>query len=233
MHRVFRGFVLTAIAVFCFVSVGLASEGASPRLATFTCDITPPVGGHPLIWVTSVETVEMPLLAKGVVLDDGKHRYVLCALDWCGLCISSYDLFREKIANSVGIDATHVAVHCVHQHTAPYTDGDAQRLLDQAEKLPTYVDFKFLDDVTDRLADSVRKSLAKFKAFDHIYSHASRMRRRSQGLYGVPLVIRAPYGAGVRALEHHSDAPEALFAHIPGLKVVIPSTPADATPACR
>jgi pyruvate dehydrogenase E1 component beta subunit len=67
-----------------------------------------------------------------------------------------------------------------------------------------------------------------FKAFDQIYSHASRMRRRSQGLYGVPLVIRAPYGAGVRALEHHSDAPEALFSHLPGLKVVIPSTPADA-----
>jgi pyruvate dehydrogenase E1 component beta subunit len=67
-----------------------------------------------------------------------------------------------------------------------------------------------------------------FKAFDHVYSHASRMRKRSQGLYGVPLVIRAPYGAGVRALEHHSDAPEALFTHVPGLKVVIPSTPSDA-----
>ena len=53
-----------------------------------------------------------------------------------------------------------------------------------------------------------------FKAFDQIYSHVSRLRRRSQGLYGVPLVIRAPYGAGVRALEHHSDAPEALFCHV-------------------
>ncbi|MBI5571582.1 MAG: alpha-ketoacid dehydrogenase subunit beta [Desulfomonile tiedjei] len=67
-----------------------------------------------------------------------------------------------------------------------------------------------------------------FKAFDQVYSHASRLRRRSQGLYGVPLVIRAPYGAGVRALEHHSDAPEALFCHLPGMKVVIPSTPAEA-----
>jgi pyruvate dehydrogenase E1 component beta subunit len=67
-----------------------------------------------------------------------------------------------------------------------------------------------------------------FKAFDQIYSHASRMLRRSQGVYGVPLVVRAPYGAGVRALEHHSDAPEALFCHLPGLKVVIPSTPSDA-----
>ncbi len=67
-----------------------------------------------------------------------------------------------------------------------------------------------------------------FNAYDHIYSHASRMRKRSQGMYGVPMVIRTPYGAGVRALEHHSDAPEALFAHIPGLKVVIPATPSDA-----
>jgi len=67
-----------------------------------------------------------------------------------------------------------------------------------------------------------------FKGFDHIYSHASRMLRRSQGVYNVPLVVRAPYGAGVRALEHHSDAPEALFCHVPGLKVVIPSTPYDA-----
>lgn len=67
-----------------------------------------------------------------------------------------------------------------------------------------------------------------FKAFDQVYSHASRMRHRSQGLYGVPLVVRAPYGAGVRALEHHSDAPEALFCHLPGLKVVIPATPSDA-----
>lgn len=67
-----------------------------------------------------------------------------------------------------------------------------------------------------------------FKAYDHVYSHASRIRHRSQGFFGVPMVIRAPYGAGVRALEHHSDAPEALFAHVPGLKVVIPATPSDA-----
>jgi len=67
-----------------------------------------------------------------------------------------------------------------------------------------------------------------FKAFDQLYSHASRMRHRSKGVYGVPMVVRMPYGAGVKALEHHSDAPEAVLAHVPGLKVVIPSTPADA-----
>ncbi len=67
-----------------------------------------------------------------------------------------------------------------------------------------------------------------FNGYDQIYSHMGRLHRRSRGVHGVPMVLRAPYGAGVRALEHHSDAPEALFAHIPGLKVIIPATPTDA-----
>jgi pyruvate dehydrogenase E1 component beta subunit len=54
------------------------------------------------------------------------------------------------------------------------------------------------------------------------------MRNRSRGKYHLPMVIRAPYGGGIRALEHHSESTEALYAQIPGLKVVIPSTPYDA-----
>ncbi len=60
---------------------------------------------------------------------------------------------------------------------------------------------------------------------DHILNHISRIRTRSQGRFTAPLVIRTPYGGGIRALEHHSESYEALYAHIPGLKVVIPSTP--------
>jgi len=67
-----------------------------------------------------------------------------------------------------------------------------------------------------------------FPAFNQILSNVARMQNRSRGKYGAPLVIRFPYGGGVNALEHHSDSPEALFAHIPGLRVVIPSTPHDA-----
>jgi len=67
-----------------------------------------------------------------------------------------------------------------------------------------------------------------FPGYNQIVTHAARMRNRSRGQYTVPMVIRMPYGGGVRALEHHSESLEALFAHIPGLKVVIPSTPYDA-----
>jgi len=67
-----------------------------------------------------------------------------------------------------------------------------------------------------------------FPGFNQIITHAARMRNRSRGLYTVPMVIRMPYGGGVRALEHHSESLETLFAHTAGLKVVIPSTPYDA-----
>jgi len=61
-----------------------------------------------------------------------------------------------------------------------------------------------------------------------IESHASRIRWRTQGRLSVPMVLRAPYGGGVRALEHHSESREAFWAHIPGLKMVIPSGPRNA-----
>ncbi len=67
-----------------------------------------------------------------------------------------------------------------------------------------------------------------FPGYNQIATHIARMRNRSRGKYPMPIVIRMPYGGGVRALEHHSESLETLFAHIPGLKLVIPSTPYDA-----
>lgn len=67
-----------------------------------------------------------------------------------------------------------------------------------------------------------------YSALDNILNHASRLRNRTRGRLSCPLVIRAPYGGGIRAPEHHSESTEALFAHIPGLRVVIPSSPSRA-----
>ena len=66
-----------------------------------------------------------------------------------------------------------------------------------------------------------------YLAFHQIKEHASRFRIRSRGDYNVPLTVRAPYGGGINALEHHQESPEAFFAHAEGLHVVIPSTPQD------
>ncbi|MCK9471389.1 MAG: alpha-ketoacid dehydrogenase subunit beta [Bacilli bacterium] len=67
-----------------------------------------------------------------------------------------------------------------------------------------------------------------FPGYNQIVTHLARYRNRSRGKYNLPIVIRMPYGGGVRALEHHSESLETLFASIPGLKLVIPSTPYDA-----
>jgi len=67
-----------------------------------------------------------------------------------------------------------------------------------------------------------------YSTVDQLVNHASRLRNRTRGRITCPMVIRAPMGAGVHAPEHHSESTEAMFAHIPGLRVVIPSSPARA-----
>ncbi len=67
-----------------------------------------------------------------------------------------------------------------------------------------------------------------YMAMGQLINHVARLRSRSRGSFTCPVVVRTPYGGGIRALEHHSESMEALFAHIPGLEVVIPSSPYDA-----
>jgi len=67
-----------------------------------------------------------------------------------------------------------------------------------------------------------------YPAIDQILSHASRIRNRSRGRFTCPLVVRAPYGAGIKAPDLHSESTEAIFCHMPGIKVVAPSSPHNA-----
>jgi pyruvate dehydrogenase E1 component beta subunit len=67
-----------------------------------------------------------------------------------------------------------------------------------------------------------------FPGYNQLVTHAARFRNRSRGQFTVPMVVRVPVGGGIRALEHHSESLETILGHIPGLKVVIPSTPYDA-----
>jgi pyruvate dehydrogenase E1 component beta subunit len=64
-----------------------------------------------------------------------------------------------------------------------------------------------------------------YPAIDQVVCHASRIRNRTRGRLSCPIVLRAPYGGGIHAPEHHSESTEAMFAHIPGIRVVIPSSP--------
>lgn len=72
-----------------------------------------------------------------------------------------------------------------------------------------------------------------FQAFHLVEGHVRRLRNRTRGRFTCPLVIRMPYGGGIRAIEHHSEAPEATYAHLAGLKVVLPSGPRNARALLR
>jgi pyruvate/2-oxoglutarate/acetoin dehydrogenase E1 component len=67
-----------------------------------------------------------------------------------------------------------------------------------------------------------------YPAYDQIINHVARIRNRTNHRFTAPMVIRMPYGGGIGAAEHHSESTEAIYAHIPGIKVVVPSTPRDA-----
>src|ERR1035437_1033115 len=87
------------------------------RLCAFRCDVTPWLG-ETLVWTAKLIKVEEPLLAKGIVLEDGTNRYVLCAIDWCLLANYSELSFRTALADAAGTDAARVAIQCLHQHAA-------------------------------------------------------------------------------------------------------------------
>ncbi|MBN1421681.1 MAG: hypothetical protein JXP34_23105 [Planctomycetes bacterium] len=144
-------------------------QAAAPalRVATFRCDATPPPG-EPLIWATPLTEALDPLLAKGVVIDDGATRYVLCTVDWCEICNGSNLAFRSAIADAAGTDPARVALHTVHQHAAPYADVDAHRFLDAAPEPPLRLSDAFLQEIAARLAGAVAESLARLEPFDQI-----------------------------------------------------------------
>ncbi|MCX6898761.1 MAG: hypothetical protein NT105_08690 [Verrucomicrobia bacterium] len=159
----------TLLAAMGFASAH-AAPGTTPpklRIATFRCDATPP-RGETLVWLVKLLKQKDPLLLKGVVLEDGGKRYVLCALDWCLLCNESEWSFRETMARAAGTERTCVAIQCVHQHVAPYADEGAHRLLDAAPGSPSHLTAKFLDDLRARLAKAVGQAVKRLEPFDRV-----------------------------------------------------------------
>jgi dienelactone hydrolase len=164
--RVF-GPVFAAAALF-LIAAGCAHPGRAGRdpvrVAVFQCDVTPPIG-HPLCggWIKPLEAVDDPLYAKGVVLEQGRERCVVCVLDWCLLQTTAHDLFRRKLAEAAGVPVDHVSVHTVHQHNAPIADIRAQELLAATPGGPPHLDLGFMTNATDRTAAALKASLGSMK----------------------------------------------------------------------
>jgi hypothetical protein len=170
------GFGFLSLVVLLFGKTVAAEPEAAPlRLATFQAEATLPLGQ--LLYLEPLKTVEHPLLAKGVVLEDGSRRYVLCAVDWCTMGTVTRRTFREKIAAAAETDVSRVMVQCVHQHTAPPFDVSVEALIKDPADLPKRRDLTFLDQVTDRLAAAVREAAERLEPFDRVGTGEAKVER--------------------------------------------------------
>jgi hypothetical protein len=138
------------------------------HLATFSCDVTPPVG-HPLCggWIKPAAVIDDPLKAIGVVLLGMGQPVVLCAVDWCGIRNDANRLWREALAEATHTVAANVAVQAVHPHNAPFADVEAEKLIAASAEPATSLDLKFFGQAVAKSAAAAKAALARARPFTH------------------------------------------------------------------
>lgn len=139
------------------------------HLATFKTDATPPEG-HPLCggWIKPVVGVDDPLSFRGVVLLGGGLPIVLASLDWTGVLNESHRLWVEALAEAAHTTPDRVALHCVHQHNAPFVDRAGNEMLRASDAPSLLFDPGFLEGLIARTAAEVRASLEKAQPVTHV-----------------------------------------------------------------
>jgi hypothetical protein len=133
--------------------------GAGLRLATFSAEITPPLGSP--IYTGTARSIVDPLEARGIVLSGSSQPLVIVALDWCEVRNNSYDLWRSELAAAAGTTPERVLLSCVHQHDAPYTDIEAQQLLDEVDSPHKLCDPVFERSCITKVAQAIRRAPAQ------------------------------------------------------------------------
>lgn len=148
------------------------------EIGTVSVDVSPPLRQRVCVgFVSEFTQIEHPLLAKVVVLRDPDGMYVVCAIDYEGLCNDSYDLFRDKIAAAAGTTTSRVAVQSLHQHTAPVFDANADRILyaDRPAALKSGLDAAAA--AAERIADAVGKIRTKLRPVTHVSAGKAKVDR--------------------------------------------------------
>ena len=141
------------------------------RLATFRFDVTPPQG-HSLCggWIKPVIDVDDRLEAIGYVLLGAGKPIVVCAVDWTGLLNEAHVQWRQALAEAAGTTPERVAVHCVHQHNAPFACLDAEKIILAEGDLPHIVELDYYHQCLDRGRKAVKEALKKTRPVTHIAS---------------------------------------------------------------
>ncbi|MCF6284142.1 MAG: hypothetical protein L3K26_02995 [Candidatus Hydrogenedentes bacterium] len=161
--------IATSILLAIFVFVTCLTSYATPfSMATFTADVTEPIG-HPGMGggIAPAREVIDPLYAKGVVLLGGEQPVVMIAIDWCEIRNDAYDHWRDLLAEAAGTTPKHILLTTVHQHDAPVADLTAQKLLDEVglEKSLIFPDFH--EAAVQKTAQALRDALPHAQPVTH------------------------------------------------------------------
>ena len=151
-------------------ALGISADSAGGlHLAPFRADVTPPKG-HPCCggWIKPVEVVDDPLEALGVVLLGAGKPVVLCSVDWTGILNEAHVAWRVALAQAAGTTPDRVAVHCVHQHNAPFACLEAEKLVSAHAELPHIVLPDFHARAIDTVGLAVAGALKKAVPVSHV-----------------------------------------------------------------
>ena len=148
------------------------------RTTTFSADITPPLGQPVgMGFIPILQTAEHSLLARGILLQDASVSCVICTLDWMEVHNESYDFLRRMISEAAEVPVSHVALHCLHQHTAPAIATTAQRLQLDASDPRRIASAEYLLDVSEKLAAAIRTSRKNWRPVTHIGIGGAKVER--------------------------------------------------------
>lgn len=160
--------------------IATTALGAEPvlQLATFRADVTPPIGDGPCVgFMPKVNSVEHPLEVCGVVLRANGQTFVIAAIDYQGLCNSSDDEFRKRMADAAETTPGRVALQSLHQHSAPVLDADAMRLLHGDDSEPLRQHIAFTNQMADRVATAIRETLPTLRPVARIVGSRAKAER--------------------------------------------------------
>jgi hypothetical protein len=166
---------MASLAQTCHASDATSSD---LKMATFRFDVTPPIG-HPCCggWIQPVAAVDDQLEAIGLIFFGCGKPIVLCAVDWTGILNHAHLKWRQALAEAAGTTPDRVAVHCVHQHNAPFACLDAQSLVAAEPTLSDIVDEEFFDRCLDRGRHAVRAAIAQARPVTHIAHGQSQVKQ--------------------------------------------------------
>ncbi len=169
---------LLAILVGCGFNSAPGDDLHSLRIATFSTDITIPLGHRCMgVLKTKSKRIDDPLGARGLVLLGSGSPVVLIALDWCEVRNASYDGWRDAMAEAAGTSRERVLVCSLHQHDAPVIDSGAQDYLDSVGLPGELFDRQFHADCLRQAASALKQAIVHAQPLTHIGSGQARVER--------------------------------------------------------